>query len=202
MSFERASLTEPFALVRRAGSTAARESFADWFDAAPRSTSSLLSIEPPPLMIVVRGAGELSPAAAGSMAGALAGPAALAVFAAAGGRLRHAVELAWSFGAFASRGALSRPWAIAVGWALTVISGALFGAAFARVTRRLRAFAPSFFFAVVLSFAFATALHGIVLHRWLAAVLRAMPYGPFVLAAMTFGAVLALQAPIRTRRLV
>ncbi|MBI2392969.1 MAG: hypothetical protein HYV09_25525 [Deltaproteobacteria bacterium] len=201
MSFQRPSLSEPFELVRRAP---ARESFAEWFDAPPRSSSSLLSIEPP-LMIVVRGAGELSPGAAGAMAGALAGPASLTVFAAFVadfGRLHHAVELAASFGAFASRGALSRPWAVAVGWALTVVSGAVLGAAFGRLTRRLRAFAPLFFFAVVLSFAFSTVLHGVVLHRWLAWLLRALPYGPFVVAAMTFGAVLALQAPIRTRHLV
>lgn len=196
MSAMRTSLTEPFALTRRV-----RESFADWFEQeearVSRPSVTRADLGEVHEMIVVRGAGELHPTAAGAMAGALAGPATIAVAAALASRTHHALDLP------ALLGQLTRvpaQWAHVAGWALVVVVGAALGSLFALFTRRLRHFAPMIAFGMITSFAVWTAFHALALPRlapWLA---RMLPYGPMVLAAVVFGALLALQVPIRTRR--
>ncbi len=196
MSAMRTSLTEPFALTRRA-----RESFADWFQQEVRvsclSVSRAAELGEVPDMIVVRDAGELPPTAAGAMAGALAGPAMVAVATALASRAHRPIDLPGLIGQLAR---VPAPWARPAAWALLVIAGAVLGSLFALVTRRLRHFAPMIVFGTITSFAGWTVVHALALPRiapWLA---RMLPYGPMVLASVVFGALLALQVPIRTRR--
>jgi hypothetical protein len=198
MSAMRTSLTEPFALTQRV-----RESFADWFeqDAVRVSCPSVAyaDISEPHDMIVVRGAGELAPTAAGAMAGAMAGPAMLGTATLLSARAHHAIDLPGLIGT-----ALHAPvqWAHPAGWALAVVVGAVIGSVFAVFTRRLRHFAPMIAFGMIASFALWTLVHAFALPRiapWLA---KMLPYGPMVLASIAFGSLLALQVPIRTRKIV
>jgi len=197
MSAHRMSLTEPFALSR------VRESFADWFDThdveAMRATS--FSFDAPEL-ILVRGAGEMRPATAGAMAGALAGPAMVGVATALSAKAHHAVALPAMIGHAVTRGAAPAHWMAIVGWTVAVALGATIGSAFGVITRRMRAFAPMIAFGMVVASALWTVLHALALPRlapWLA---KLLPYGPMVIASAVFGAVLALEVPLRTRRLV
>lgn len=203
MSAMRTSLTEPFALqhVKRV-----RESFADWFDshddqtarASSASLSHLMSFEPPE-MILVRGAGELHPATAGAMTGALAAPAAMGLAGVLAAKSHHAVDLPGTVASLLTHGASHVAW---VGWTAVVVMGALLGTAFAMITRRLRSFPAMIAFGVIIAACSWTIMQGLALPRiapWLA---KMLPYGPMVIASAAFGALLALQVPVRTRRLV
>jgi hypothetical protein len=195
MSAQRMSLTEPFVLNR------VRESFADWFDSEPetaRPTASSLLFDPPE-MILVRGAGELHPATAGAMTGALAGPATIAIATFLSSKAHRVIDLPDMISALVTRGAMHAPW---LGWTVVVALGAIVGTLFAMITRRLRSFPPMIAFGVILAAATWTVVHGLALPRvapWLA---KLLPYGPMVLASAAFGALLAFQVPVRTRRLV
>lgn len=196
MSAMRTSFTEPFALSR---SPQGRESFAEWFSGAPRVTAPSVTFEldDVPELILVRGAGELHPATAGAMAGAVAGPAMLAVANALSHKAHHALDLPVLLGRVARAPAA---YAHFVGFTIAVAIGALLGALFAGFTRRLRSFAPMIAFGIVTAFATWTALHGLVLARFAPWLAKMLPYGPMVISSMVFGALLALQVPIRTRR--
>jgi hypothetical protein len=189
------SLNEPFALNRL------RESFADWFDSeleVARPTADSFMMDPPE-MILVRGAGEFHPATAGAMTGAVAGPAMLGIATLLAHKSHHAVDLPGTVATLVSRGAVEAHW---LGWTAVVMLGAMFGTAFAMVTRRLRSFAPMMAFGVILAAASWTVVHALALPRvapWLA---KMLPYGPMVIAAAAFGALLSFQVPVRTRRLV
>ncbi len=196
MSAQRTSLTEAFVLNRM------RESFADWFDSfdaeAVRPTAWSLEIDPVP-MVLVRGEGELHPATAGAMTGAVAGPTMLGIATILSHKVHHAVDLPTMIASAASHRAMSAPW---LGWTVVVALGAMLGTAFAMITRRLRTFAPMIAFGVILAAATWTVIHALALPRiapWLA---KMLPYGPMVIASAAFGALLAFQVPIRTRRLV
>lgn len=195
MSVQRPSLTEPFPLSR------ARETFADWFESPPKhsrlSALSSWSFMPPPELVTVRGAGELAPVTAGAVAGVLAGPAMLAVSTWVAG---HPLGLVTRLGQWMSRGAVTGTSRLAVGWLVAVAFGSLVGAGFGALTRRLRRFVPTLLFAVVLSFAGWTVFHTMLLRRIAPLLARSLPFVPMVLGAMTFGAVLALEVPLRTRR--
>jgi hypothetical protein len=198
MSAMRTSLTEPFALTRYA-----RESFADWFEqdaraSSPSMTAARISFDGIPEMIVVRGAGELSPSVAGAMAGAVAGPTMVAVATAMSARAHHALDLP-AMMAHAVRAPSA--WAHPIGWSMAVVMGAVLGGLFAMLTRRLRTFPGMIAFAIISSFAMWTALHGLVLTRAVPWLAKMLPYGPMVLGAMAAGVVLSLQVPIRTRKI-
>lgn len=204
MSAMRMSLTEPFALTRRV-----RESFADWFEQDEAATASLdvasldvSEVNEAHELVVVRAAGELSPESAGAMVGALAGPATIGLAMWLANKAHRAIDLPLLASNLVSHGAIRGAWSHAVGWSVAVLAGALVGMLFARLTRRLRSLAPMIAFGVVMSFATWTVFHAIALPRiapWLA---KMLPYGPMAIAAMAFGSLLALQVPVRTRRLV
>lgn len=197
MSAQRTSLHEAFALTR------IRESFAEWFDASEneddlRTTSPSIDLEAPEL-ILVRAAGELHPASAGAMAGAVAGPAAMAAATVLSQKAHHSVDFAGTIASVVTHGGSHAHW---IGWTAIVVLGALLGTAFAMITRRLRSFPPMIAFGVIFASCTWTVIHGVALPRiapWLAQML---PYAPMVIASAIFGALLAVQVPIRTRRLV
>jgi hypothetical protein len=198
MSAMRTSLTEPFALTQRM-----RESFADWFeqDEVRISSPSIAHQDFAEVhdMVVVRGAGELAPTAAGAMAGAIAGPAMLGVATALSAKAHQAVDLPGLIGTMLR---VPATWSHPAGWGIAVLAGAIFGSLFAVCTRRLRHFAPMIAFGMIVSFALWTLVHAFALPRvapWLA---KMLPYGPMVLASIAFGSLLALQVPIRTRKIV
>lgn len=198
MSAMRTSLTEPFALTQRA-----RETFAEWFEQDEVRVSSPSVVHEDVCeahdMVVVRGAGELAPTAAGAMAGAIAGPAMMGVATLLSAKAHHAVDLPGLLGTMV-RAPVA--WAHPAGWALAVVVGAAIGSLFATATRRLRHLAPMIAFGMIVSFAVWTLVHAFALPRiapWLA---KMLPYGPMVLASIAFGSLLALQVPIRTRGLV
>lgn len=207
MSVQRSSLTEPFPLAR------VRETFADWFESVPRYSQHSPASPPESFgwelaweeweewerRVLVRGHGELAPATAGALAGALAGPAMLAVSSLLAARAQQPLGLAALLGAFASRSVLGGPWEVALGWAVAVVFGTVVGACFGALTRRLRLFAPALLFGIVLSFCAWTVLHVLLLRRFAPALASTLPFSPMVLGAMTFGAVLAFEVPIRTR---
>lgn len=197
MSAQRTSLTEPFALNR------IRESFADWFESFDdeqdlRTTSPSLDWDPPEL-ILVRAAGELHPATAGAMAGAVAGPAAMAAATLLSNKIHHSVDLAGTVATVVTHGASHAQW---IGWTAIVVLGALLGTAFALITRRLRSFPPMIAFGVIFSACLWTLVQGLALPRIAPWLSNMLPYAPMVIASAVFGALLALQVPIRTRRLV
>jgi hypothetical protein len=202
MSAMRTSFTEPFALTRH---MARRETFADWFDTEVRvSRMSLVdaervSLENVPEMIMVRGADELSPVTAGGMAGAVAGPAMVAVATTLSARAHHAIDLP---GMMARAAHVPAVWAHPAGWTMAVVMGAALGALFAHLTRRLRSFPPMIAFGLVTAFTLWTALQGLVLTRFTPWLAKMLPYGPMVIGAMVAGLIMALQVPIRTRRLL
>ena len=66
----------------------------------------------------------------------------------------------------------------------------------------MRSFAPMISFGVILAAATWTLIQGLALPRiapWLA---KMLPYGPMVIASAVFGALLAFEVPLRTRRIV
>jgi hypothetical protein len=197
MSAQRPSSTEAFLLTR------IRESFAEWFDSfdpelVAHPTTPSVELDPPEL-ILVRGAGELHPATAGAMAGGLAGPAAMGVATILATKTHHPADLAGTIAALVTHGGSHAHW---IAWTTVVAFGAVLGAMFATITRRLRSFPPMIAFGVILSACAWTVIHSLALPRvapWLAHML---PYAPMVIAAAVFGALLAVQVPIRTRRLV
>lgn len=198
MSVQRPSLTEPFPLAR------VRETFADWFESQPKYSQPFISVLSslsflPSERIVVRGAGELAPSVAGAVAGAVAGPAMLAVSIVLAMRERRPVALASQLGALVSRGLAAGGIRAALGWGVASIAGALIGVAFGTLTRRLRRFGPMVFFAATLSSAIWTVVHLVLMRRFAPGLADALPFEPMVLGAMTFGAVLALEVPLRTR---
>lgn len=197
MSATRASVTEPFALTRP---TAQRETFADWFaHCEARLSRWSVELESVDEAVLVRGANEPSPALAGAMAGAVAGPAMVGVAMALSARAQHGLDLPAMMAGAAHAPAA---WLHTAGWTMAVVAGAALGALFARLTRRLRSFPPMIAFAMVAAFALWTVLHGLVLTRFAPSLARTLPYGPMVIGAMVAGALLALQVPIRTRRVV
>lgn len=211
MSAMRTSLSpdeQPFALVRR-------QSFADWFRQEARVSIERVSLENVPEMIMVRGADELSPAVAGAMAGAVAGPAMVVVATVLASRSHHAIDLPAMMAAMVAHAGhapaasahtlgdtLGGTLGCTLGWTMVVIAGAALGGLFALFTRRLRSFPAMIAFGGIASFALWTSFHGLLLMRvapWLA---KMLPYGPMVLGSIAAGLVLALQVPIRTRRVL
>ena len=54
----------------------------------------------------------------------------------------------------------------------------------------------------VLSACLWTLLHGLVFARMMPWLAKMLPYGPMVIASAVFGAALAIEVPLRTRKLV
>jgi hypothetical protein len=198
MSVQRSSLTEPFALAR------VRETFGDWFESPPQYSQPLISLLSslsliPSERVVVRGEGELAPPVAGALAGALAGPTMLATSTILAWRAHRPIALATILGEEVSRGVVSGAWAAAFGCLLSLVIGTASGAAFGLITRRLRLFLPALAFAVLLCCATWTVVQTLLLRHYSPGLARALPYLPMMLGAMSFGVVLALEVPLRTR---
>ncbi len=173
----------------------ARLTHQSWFDppvgdhpgisrAPSRPTFADLFTDP---KIVVQALGELDPAVAGAVAGALG--AALAT-------------CAFAIGAWLHPGHLVARWldlgvGAPLGVALVVAVGGAIGLGFAVLARRLRRLVPLVVFAIVASLGVALALQGAWFLRLAPNVAGLMPAGPTLLAAAVFGASLALELPLR-----
>lgn len=201
MAVPRDSRTEPFQLVRRTG----RETHASWFDHARNtmgSMTSMVSLFSAPPMVVVRRANEMRPVPAGLIAGALAGPAMLGVASLVTAASSHySGNIAQTLGLAISRGAVAGDQAIALGIGATVVVGALVGALFAFVARRLRQLAPLLVFGTLLATSTWMVVQLLAMPRFAPWLARALPIGPMMIGAAVFGLVCSMELPLRTRRL-
>jgi hypothetical protein len=193
------SHAEPFDLVRRPRNE--RETFEGWYERARMTLRSFVTMSSMPEVVVVREPGEMKPAMAGAITGAVGGVVMLALATILARRAGNPVDVASVVGGAISGG---RPFgtisfALGVGAALAV--GASIGASFAWITRRLRQLAPLMVFGLLLAPATWIVVHVLALPRWVPWLAHALPLAPMTIAAAVFGLVLSLELPLRTRRI-
>ena len=195
------SHSEPFELVRPARH--GRETFESWYERARMTLRSFVTFTSLPEVVVVRKPGEMKPAVAGAITGAVGGVVMLAVATLLARRAGHPIDVASIIGEVLTRGGLFGTTAFVVGVAAALGAGALIGAAFAWVTRRLRQLAPLMLFGLLLASASWMVVHVLALPRFVPWLAHALPLAPMTIAAAVFGLVLSLELPLRrTRRLV
>lgn len=194
-----ASHPEPFELVRRART---RETFASWYDRARMTLRSFVTLDSLPDDVVVRRPGEMSPATAGAITGAVGGAVMLAVATILARRSGRPLDVASLLGSLASGQRLFGTIAFAFGVAVALAIGAVVGAFFAWTTRRLRHFMPLLMFGVLLSPATWIVVHALALQRFAPWLAHLLPIMPMTIAAAVFGLVVSLELPLRTRRIV
>ena len=191
---------EPFQLVRRQN---ARETYASWYERARTTVGSFItafSLQPAQPMVVVRKRGELGPATAGAIVGGVGGAVMLAVSTVAAHRTGQSLDIATLIGHSVTRGALAGNAAFALGVALAIAVGAMIGALFATVTRRLRLLAPLMAFGLLVTTSSWIVIHALALPRFVPWLARALPVAPKTVGAAVFGLILSLELPLRTRR--
>lgn len=192
----RISRNEPFDLNRR------RESHASWFDRARSTLNTKLStlFSTPPMVVVTR-PGEMKPWSAGAIVGGVGGAVMLATATLAAHRTGSNVDIAATIGSVVTRGALVGTPAFALGVVFAIATGGLIGALFAIVTRRLRRLAPLVAFGLIVATSAWVVVHAIALRHFAPWLARAIPIAPMLVGAAVFGLILAMQLPLRTRRL-
>jgi len=189
---------EPFDLVRP--SRRQRDTFESWFGRARMTIRSLGTWTSAPEVVVVRRPGEMQPAVAGAITGAVGAVIMLAVATVLARRGDRAIDVSMIIGDVASGGRLFGTAAFGLGLVIAIVVGAAIGAAFAWITRRLRHLAPLMTFGLLLASASWIVVHAIALPRLVPWLARALPIAPMTVAAAVFGVVLSLELPLRARR--
>jgi hypothetical protein len=198
-SLHEVSRPEPFELVRPPRH--ARDTFESWYERARMTLRSLVTLESAPDVVVVRAPGEMKPAVAGGITGAVGGVVMLAVATLLARRYGHPLDVASVLGGALSGERLFGTPAFVAGLGVALTVGAVIGAFFGWITRRLRHLAPLMIFGLVLATATWMVVQLFVMPRivpWLAHVL---PFGPMMVASAVFGLVLSLALPLRRRRM-
>ena len=192
---------EPFQLVRRQN---ARDTYASWYERARTTVGSFItafSLQPQPPMVVVTKRGEMRPATAGALVGGVGGAVMLAVSTLVTHRSGNGLDIASLIGTSITRGALAGNAAFATGVGVSIVAGAVLGALFALVTRRLRHFAPLMAFGLLAATSSWIVIHALALPRLVPWLARALPVVPMTIGAAVFGVILSLELPLRTRSL-